>query len=303
MTGEQRIEKARTEPVDETLLERPAEALVNRGVYRRRQAVGFSDKVLRLTAAGADAQETSRRHASAIEAGEAVGGGLVHILYEDPELASALPMKDARDLMDALRAPVITIRESPWHPPAYDPDRTYGLLMLEGLLGKRVILGAATTIELLGHGDILRPWQTLPDTLIPASVEWRVLSPVRMAVLDERITAAISRRPELIVAFASRFTRRCHAATYLAAIGHIGRVEDRLLAIMWHIAGNWGRVTPNGVRIPFRLTHEILGELVGAKRPSVTIGLSNLRQQGEIAQSRDGQYVLTGSPPQWRSDS
>ena len=299
MSERQYIDSPDTDQVAETLLERPVEALVNEAAQARKRTVRLREDAQRLKAAAVDAQKTSRRRAAEPETGEAVRGGFVHVLYEDPELAEALSPNDARVLREALCAPVIAISEGSWHPPHYDPDRTYGLLMLEGLLGRRVMLGAATAIELLGHGDIVRPWQKLAESLIPARVQWRALSNVRMAVLDERVTTLIGRRPELTVAFAARLARRSHAATRLAAIGHIARVEDRLLAILWHLAGNWGRVTPDGVRIPFRLTHEVLGELVGAKRPSVTIGLSTLRQQGEVVQSPDGRYILTGSPPDW----
>jgi CRP/FNR family transcriptional regulator, cyclic AMP receptor protein len=299
MTAQQPIEKALSEPVDEALLEHPAEALVNEAAQARKQNLSLREEAKRLKADAVGAQEASRRRAVSMGSRRSAGDGFVHVLHEDPELAGALPHRELRQLTEALLAPVISIRDSPWQPPEYDPDRIYGLLMLDGLLGRRVTLGAAAMIELLGHGDILRPWQEPPYAPIPARVDWLVLSPARLAVLDEPVTALIGRRPELTVTFAARLASRCHAATYLAAIGHIGRVEDRLLAILWHLAGNWGRVTPQGVRIPFRLTHEVLGELVGAKRPSVTIGLSTLRRQGDIAQTEDGRYVVTGSPPQW----
>ncbi len=303
MSDPRYIDQPDTERVAETLLERPVEALVNEATQARKRTVRLREDAKRLKAAAVDAKKTSRRRVSEPETEEALRGGFVHVLYEDPELAETLSPNDARVLKEALRAPVITIREGSWHPPHYDPDRTYGLLILEGLLGRRVMLGAATTIELLGHGDIVRPWQKLPESLIPARVQWRALSNLRAAVLDERVTVLIGRRPELTVAFAARLARQSHAATRLAAIGHIARVEDRLLAILCHLAGNWGRVTTDGVRIPFRLTHEVLGELVGAKRPSVTIGLSYLRQQGEVVQAQDGRYILTGSPPNWQPEA
>jgi CRP/FNR family transcriptional regulator, cyclic AMP receptor protein len=175
----------------------------------------------------------------------------------------------------------------------------YGVLVLDGLLGRRLELGEAASIELLGRGDIFRPWQRPPESAIPARVDWRVLSPLRLALLDERITAWIGLRRELTVAFAARLVRRANAAAYLAAIGHVKRVEERLLAMLWHLGSNWGHVTPQGVRIPFRLTHAVLGELVGAHRPSVTIGLRKLRDRGELAQTEDGKYLLTGAPPDW----
>ncbi len=282
MTNRQR------EEVDEALLERPRQALVNEAAQARKQTIRLRE------AAG----EARRRHVAAIETADAFGGRVVHVLHEDPELAKALSEEDRRELTQALRAPLITVEDGSWQPPVYEPDRTYGLLVLDGLLGRRLRVGAATAIELLGQGDILRPWQKVQESAIPASVEWRILSPARIAVLDERVTRVIGRRPELSVAFSSRLLRRCQTADYLAAVGHLTRVEDRLLAVLWHLATNWGRVTPQGIRIPFRLTHQMLGELVGAKRPSVTIGLRYLREQGEVARSRDGRYLLTGTPPE-----
>jgi CRP/FNR family transcriptional regulator, cyclic AMP receptor protein len=296
------IEKTNPESAVETLLERPTEALVDEATQALRRTVKLRVQAQRLKAPAGEAQGTSRRRVSTIARTGGAGVGFVQILREDPELASALPARDARELVEAMRAPVISIRSGPWNPPHHEPDSTYGLLVLEGLLARRVTVGAGTMIELLSHGDILRPSQNLAERLVPAAVRWRALTESRVAVLDERVTALIGSRPELTVAFAARLARRCHAAAYLGAIGHMGRVEDRLLGLLWHLADTWGRVTPDGVRIPFRLTHEVLGELVGAKRPSVTIGLSYLRREGEVTQSSSGQYILTGEPPRWHPD-
>jgi acetylornithine deacetylase/succinyl-diaminopimelate desuccinylase-like protein len=73
----------------------------------------------------------------------------------------------------------------------------------------------------------------------------------------------------------------------------------KLLATLWHLASNWGRVTPEGVYIPFRLTHEVLGEILGAKRPSVTTAMTQLQRRGEIAIGAGGGYLLKGNPADW----
>lgn len=60
------------------------------------------------------------------------------------------------------------------------------------------------------------------------------------------------------------------------------------------MASHWGRVTPQGVCIPFHLTHEVLGEIIGARRPSVSVAMASLQRRNEIARRSDGCYVLTG---------
>jgi CRP-like cAMP-binding protein len=83
------------------------------------------------------------------------------------------------------------------------------------------------------------------------------------------------------------------------ALSHLTRVEDKLLATLWHLAGSWGRVTADGVTMPFRLTHEVLGEIIGAQRPSVTQAMGQLQQRGEVIRMADGRYLLTGEPEGW----
>jgi CRP/FNR family cyclic AMP-dependent transcriptional regulator len=124
-----------------------------------------------------------------------------------------------------------------------------------------------------------------------------------MAVLDAAVTTLIGRRPQLIVNFSSRLLRRSRAAAYLMAVSHQNRVEDRLLETLWYLANSWGRVTPRGVRIPFRITHEALSEILGAQRPSVTTAFRSLTEQGAVTREPDGTFLLCrpvavdGQPP------
>jgi CRP/FNR family transcriptional regulator, cyclic AMP receptor protein len=275
------------------------QGLLNQVEFARRRTHALRGQAERLKAASTGAESSLRRRAWTDQDGDQAGAHYAYVLREDPDLAQALSATDRERLTHLLQAPVVSLRDKSWHPPDGDHDRMYGVLVLDGLLGRRLQLGEAASIELLGRGDIIRPWQHPPETAIPAQVDWRVLSPVRLALLDERITAWIGLRRELTVAFAARLVRRANAAAYLAAIGHVKRVEERLLAMLWHLGSNWGQVTPHGVRIPFRLTHAVLGELVGAHRPSVTIGLRKLRERGQLGQTDDGRYLLTGAPPDW----
>ena len=58
------------------------------------------------------------------------------------------------------------------------------------------------------------------------------------------------------------------------AISQLVRVDRRLLALFWHLAERWGRVTGDGVLVPLTLSHRMLSQLVGARRPTVSTALS-----------------------------
>lgn len=98
-----------------------------------------------------------------------------------------------------------------------------------------------------------------------------------------------------MVSFSARLLRRLHHAHHLMAISRLRRVEDRLLATLWHLAGIWGHVTPEGVHLPLRLTHRVLGEIVGAYRPSVTVAMQRLQDRGDLLRTPSG-YLLSGDP-------
>ncbi len=216
------------------------------------------------------------------------------IFREDPDLAGSLSEGDRAIAENVFRAAAITVFGARWEPPELDDQTSYGLLILDGLLGRRVRVGDATATELLSFGDILRPWdEPFKWEAAPPDSEFRVLSTARIAILDERITRLIGRWPELVVSFSGRLLRRARNAEYVMAVSHLRRVEDRLLATLWHLASNWGRVTPSGVRVPFALTHELLGEIIGARRPSVTAAMKQLQQRNQVTRAPEGGYILT----------
>jgi hypothetical protein len=81
------------------------------------------------------------------------------------------------------------------------------------------------------------------------------------------------------------------------AISQLTRVDRRLKALFWHLAERWGRVSGDGVIVPLALTHRILGQLVGARRPTVSTALSELADRGELVRRPDGSWLLRGDPP------
>jgi hypothetical protein len=69
-------------------------------------------------------------------------------------------------------------------------------------------------------------------------------------------------------------------------------VDQRLLAILWLLAESWGHVTPAGTRLPLTLTHDALGGLIGARRPTVTLALGDLTERGAIVRQDRGWLLL-----------
>lgn len=224
--------------------------------------------------------------------------GQCRLLVEDPDLASAIP----EPLRDRARhecvVPVITIpRGRVSRPPALSDAGGIGLIVLEGLLLRRVGIDGRFGGELLGEGDLLgaqrpdRPVGSLSHT-----TGWRVLETTRLAVLDVRAAYRLARYPPLTGALVGRALERSRNFAVVMAIVHQPRVELRLHMLLWHLAGRWGRVNPRGVRMPLRLTHAVLADLVAARRPTVTGAIAKLCEHGLLEHDQGG-WLLLGEPP------
>ena len=224
---------------------------------------------------------------------------MVQVLEVDPDLAENMPPEARQQATELIRARVFRVRKGPWQPPEIDHGATE-LLLLEGLMVRTVRLGSVSSSEVVGPTDIIRPWETdLIPSVLPVLADWRVLHEAAVALLDGRTTALIGRYPELSAAVGGRLLRRARSLAYMMAAQHFVRVEDRLLAALWHLASMWGRVTPQGTVVPFRLTHEMLGNIIGAQRPTTTTAVRSLTAQGRLARDDSRYYVLLGDPPDW----
>ncbi len=172
-----------------------------------------------------------------------------------------------------------------------------GLLVLDGLLVRRVGLALRFGAELLGEGDLLRPWQQEDiATTLPRKGGWRALEPSRLAVLDEAFTARAGRYPELISALFARVLRRSRTLATTIAIVHHTRVDVRLHMLFWELADRWGTVRRDGVHVPLRLTHAVLADLVAAQRQTVSKALGELAEQRAVVWTGDA-WLLSGRPP------
>ncbi|MGI8863040.1 MAG: hypothetical protein ACR2JH_01350 [Solirubrobacteraceae bacterium] len=228
-----------------------------------------------------------------------MSAAVIQLLRADPDLAEHMRPDAREQATDLVRVRVFRVPKGIWQPPEIDHGTT-GLLVLEGLMVRTLRLGPVSSSEVVGPTDIIRPWEKdLIPSVLPALADWRVLHEARVALLDARATALIWRWPELASAVAGRLLRRSRSLAYVMAAQQFVRVEDRLLAALWHLASMWGRVTPEGTVVPFRLTHEMLANIIGARRPTTTIAIGSLSQQERLIRNADRCYVLLGAPPDW----
>jgi CRP/FNR family transcriptional regulator, cyclic AMP receptor protein len=98
-------------------------------------------------------------------------------------------------------------------------------------------------------------------------------------------------------ALLERVVRRVQRMAIHEALLQLSPVETRLLVLFWHLAERWGHVTPDGVAVRLRVSHEVLGQLVGCRRASVTTALGHIDESGLIVRKADATWLLRGSPP------
>jgi CRP-like cAMP-binding protein len=67
-----------------------------------------------------------------------------------------------------------------------------------------------------------------------------------------------------------------------AAINAVPRIPERVELTLWQLGDRFGHVTAEGIVLRLALTHERLGELVAAQRPSVTTALRNLEARHRL---------------------
>ena len=226
---------------------------------------------------------------------------MVRLLDVDPDLG-ALLNDSRRD--QAERELVVRTHRLPVGP--WDVSRLagatadhVGLLIIDGILSRELVVAdhvsapscSARAIS-CAPGSPRRAPGCCPST--PSGPCSRRLT---VAVLDRRFAAEMTRYPEITASLFDRLSERSLRLATTQAISQLTRVDRRLKALFWHLAERWGRVSGDGVIVPLALTHRILGQLVGARRPTVSTALSELAEREELTRRPDGSWLLRGDPP------
>jgi CRP-like cAMP-binding protein len=231
------------------------------------------------------------------------GGGRserIAVLRADPDLAARLEGA-RRARAEGLSVARVVRRDRGVWETAEDADHArdgLGLLVVEGTLVRRVGMAGRQGAELLSVGDLLQPARhDGEEATLPFDATWHVLTPLRLAVLDLAWMARMAPYPEVMAEIASRIMMRSRRLASLLAIAQQHRLDDRIQLLFWQLADRYGRVGPQGVRLEVRLTHELIGHLVGAYRPSVSAALTRLQAAG-LLRLEAGHWILLGPAPE-----
>jgi CRP-like cAMP-binding protein len=221
------------------------------------------------------------------------------LLELDPDLGQLLEGERLAAARHELRVAIHTLESGPWELDNLSTKSAdhIGLLILDGVLAREVLVSDTVSTELLGPGDVVRPWRLHDESaLLRHAVRWNVLARSRIALLDRRFGVALGGFPEVNAALIDRVNERALRLAVTQAISQLNRVDRRLLALFWHLAERWGRMTKDGVALPMTLSHRMLGQLIGARRPTVSTALSELAKDGEVRRRDDGTWLLVGAP-------
>jgi CRP-like cAMP-binding protein len=220
-----------------------------------------------------------------------VAAGRVKLLDIDPELSQDGYRSDGAHL---LTVPAFRLARGALPSPGEDGSEPHlGLLLLSGLVMREVTVCGRPSAELLGPGDLIRPWAEDGVELLPRSVNWVVLEKALVADLGPAFASRVASSPEIVQALIERSISRAQSLGVERAIASHVRVDVRVLAFLWHLAERWGIVLPGAVRIDVPLTHSVLARMVGARRPTVTTALQRLIHL-EYLRRDNGAFILTG---------
>src|SRR3954453_3873197 len=122
------------------------------------------------------------------------------VLGADRALSDVVEPEHASRARAASLAVVCARRAGSWDA-AHDAELArggFGLLVLDGVLVRRVGVEGRFGAELLASGDLLRPWQHDGETgALPFEMAWRIVAPLRFAVLDRGWAARMAPYPEV----------------------------------------------------------------------------------------------------------
>ena len=126
---------------------------------------------------------------------------VVRVLDADADLAEFLHEGEREVARHSLIARTVELAQGEWTPHEAVPPASghLGVLVLDGVLCREVAVATSCCAELVGPGDLLRPWDGDggPGGLVSCDISWQVLEEARLAVLDRSFVTAAARWPAL----------------------------------------------------------------------------------------------------------
>lgn len=210
----------------------------------------------------------------------------VQLLEALPELGERLAPADVALATRYLVAPGLALAKGRWTPPERADDGV-AVVVVRGFVVRDCWDFGRAGAQLFGPEDVFDA-----RLLRAPTSAWRVVAPAEIAVVDERLLDVARRWPGVLTALTRKLLDGQNEQHMVAAVATLPHVEERVLALLGHLSTRWGHVTPRGVSLALPLTHELLGRIVGARRPTVSLALTALRADGRLADLPDGRWLL-----------
>ena len=142
--------------------------------------------------------------------------------------------------------------------------------------GKRLILSIAKAGEVLGLSSVLSG--------MPSEMTAEILYPARSAVIErDQFLHFIARHPEVYQVVTQELSIQYKiACEQLRTVALAGSAPEKLARLLLEWSEN-GQKTESGMRFRFSLTHEEIGEFIGASRETVTRTLSTFKSRRLVA--------------------
>lgn len=227
-------------------------------------------------------------------AGEAATLRVALVLDVDPDLGTDIDPAEWEVARRACRGELLSVPRGPWQASdATGRDDLVAYVIVDGLLARELSFRDHSMVELLGHGDALQPPAVSEPPRLGTQTQLTAVSDLLVLALGQPFIRVAARWPALLVVLQRRLERQRESLAIQGLISHRPNAEHRLLLLLWHLSERWGYVTSEGVVLPWPLSHEILGRLIGARRPTVTIALRRLQTASAVRRREDGSWLLT----------
>ena len=149
----------------------------------------------------------------------------INLLDVEPEFGEGLNPQERAAAIRVLAVPSHVLEPGEWdpHEELGGIHPVVGYLLIDGMVTRDLLFAGRTTTELLGAGDVMRPWDDdVGFDALPFTASWHVHTPARVAVLDTRVAIASGRWPSVATALHARHVRRVRSLAFQRAIAHRG---------------------------------------------------------------------------------
>lgn len=142
--------------------------------------------------------------------------------------------------------------------------------------GKRLILNIAKSGEVLALSSVLSGQ--------PSEMTAEVFYPSRIAIVErDQFLAFMARHPEVYQVVTQELSQQYKVACeQLRTVALSGSAPEKLARLLLEWSEN-GQKTEAGMRFRFSLTHEEIGEFIGASRETVTRTLTTFKSRHLVA--------------------